>query len=342
MASSIDRASSSGDSFHGLIGPKQKRNRLIDDDRGLIRDGAQRGVGREPVTCGGRDEAEVMRAALDLGLAGAVVAARSHPQSRDRSTRRRLDDPHHHHRAEETGRDGGSAGRNRSPGVRCPGRRRAASRGWPCCAGSAARCVLDAAGRRYRGTRRSLRRRLWSTGGRNGDHRRGAAGSSRQRARVVHERRDLAVADEVTRWSMSSTSITTRRSRLGARDTGGGNDRATLDDNWARTTVNGGNGEDRFQVGQIFKSERDARRRRGGRRRVLETIQTTRGFLSNGVSSETTHQRRRRQRRLRRLPQHGRRSTSTATTATTSFTVRAFALEGSTDTNVERRQGRST
>src|SRR5207245_1110883 len=38
----------------------------------------------------------------------------------------------------------------------------------------------------------------------------------------------------------------------------GGDDTVALDDNLAATTVNGGAGNDRFQVGQIFKSPRDA------------------------------------------------------------------------------------
>jgi len=71
-------------------------------------------------------------------------------------------------------------------------------------------------------------------------------------------------------------------------DTQGGDDQITLDDNWTETTVRGGLGNDSFQVGQIFKSERDATNANLAFEDEFATTQTTRGFLSNGVSFATT------------------------------------------------------
>ena len=67
----------------------------------------------------------------------------------------------------------------------------------------------------------------------------------------------------------------------------GGDDSATLDDNLAPTTINGGAGNDHFQVGQIFKSPRDADAGVAAGD-VFATTLTTRGYLSNGVSYATT------------------------------------------------------
>ena len=67
-----------------------------------------------------------------------------------------------------------------------------------------------------------------------------------------------------------------------------GDDQITLDDNWTDTTVRGGQGEDRFQVGQIFKTERDAANANVAPGDEFETTLTTRGYLSNGVSYPTT------------------------------------------------------
>ena len=65
-----------------------------------------------------------------------------------------------------------------------------------------------------------------------------------------------------------------------------GNDTVTLDDNWTESTVRGGADEDTFQVGQIFETPRDeAAGVAAGD--VFETVSTTRGFLSNGVSFAT-------------------------------------------------------
>ncbi|NEU80298.1 DUF4347 domain-containing protein [Nostoc sp. UIC 10630] len=71
-------------------------------------------------------------------------------------------------------------------------------------------------------------------------------------------------------------------------DTQGGDDQITLDDNWTQTTVKGGLGNDSFQVGQVFKTERDAGNANLAFEDEFATTQTTRGFLSNGVSFATT------------------------------------------------------
>jgi Ca2+-binding RTX toxin-like protein len=115
-------------------------------------------------------------------------------------------------------------------------------------------------------------------------------------------------------------------------DMGAGDDTATLDDNWAATTVSGGTGNDHFQIGQIFKSPRDALAGVASQD-VFQTTQTTRGYLSNGVSFATTI--------------HGDDGNDDFTVFHNSavlnldgdngddtFSVRAFATEGSTDTNV--------
>ena len=70
-------------------------------------------------------------------------------------------------------------------------------------------------------------------------------------------------------------------------ETLGGEDHITLDDNWTETTVLGGEGADHFQVGQIFKTERDAANANIAPFDEFETLQTTRGYLSNGVSYVT-------------------------------------------------------
>jgi Ca2+-binding RTX toxin-like protein len=113
---------------------------------------------------------------------------------------------------------------------------------------------------------------------------------------------------------------------------GDGDDSATLDDNWAPTTVNGGTGQDHFQVGQIFKSRRDAQAGVAAQD-AFDTDQTTRGFLSKGVSFETTINGEKGNddftvfRNTATLNLNGNDGDDT-------FTVRAFAEEGSTDTNV--------
>ncbi|MBD2198648.1 MULTISPECIES: DUF4347 domain-containing protein [Calothrix] len=116
-----------------------------------------------------------------------------------------------------------------------------------------------------------------------------------------------------------------------------GDDTVTLDDNWAETTISGGSGNDNFQVGQIFKSQRDAAAGVAAKD-VFETVQTTRGYLSNGVSFTTTLD--------------GDAGNDTFTVYRNKavlnlnggdnddlFVIRAFAEEGSSDNNVTAGQG---
>jgi hypothetical protein len=111
-----------------------------------------------------------------------------------------------------------------------------------------------------------------------------------------------------------------------------GDDTVTLDDNWAATTLNGGDGKDTFQIGQIFKSERDAAAGIAPSD-LFATLLTTRGYISNGISYDTTI--------------NGDADNESFTVfhnaATLQlnggagddlFTIRAFALEGSRTTNV--------
>jgi Ca2+-binding RTX toxin-like protein len=70
-------------------------------------------------------------------------------------------------------------------------------------------------------------------------------------------------------------------------NTGGGNDTVTMDDNRTYTLIQGGGGKDTFQVGQIYQSQRDANAGVAAGD-VFATTLTTQGYLSNGVSFETT------------------------------------------------------
>ncbi|HUJ86770.1 MAG TPA: hypothetical protein VLX30_07975 [Burkholderiales bacterium] len=112
----------------------------------------------------------------------------------------------------------------------------------------------------------------------------------------------------------------------------GGDDTVTLDDNWAATTINGGDGNDTFQIGQIFKSPRDAAANVAPND-VFQTTLTTRGYLSNGASYATTingddgNDNFTVFRNLAVLTLNGDDGDDV-------FTIRAFALEGSTDTDV--------
>ena len=68
-----------------------------------------------------------------------------------------------------------------------------------------------------------------------------------------------------------------------------GDDTFTLDDNSVSTTIDGGSGDDTFQVGQIFQSPREVPQIPAtSALDVFETIATTRGYLSNGISFDTT------------------------------------------------------
>ncbi len=116
-------------------------------------------------------------------------------------------------------------------------------------------------------------------------------------------------------------------------DAGAGDDSVTLDDNWARTTILGGTGEDTFQVGQIFKTTRDALANIADPNDDFQTTATTRGQLSNGVSYDTTIQGGDQNdrfvvfRNLAALSLFGEAGDD-------NFTIRAFAAEGSHNTDV--------
>lgn len=70
-------------------------------------------------------------------------------------------------------------------------------------------------------------------------------------------------------------------------NTGSGNDTVTMDDNWTYTLVQGGGGNDTFLVGQIYQLQRDAEAGVAAGD-VFATTLTSQGYLSNGVSFETT------------------------------------------------------
>jgi len=65
-----------------------------------------------------------------------------------------------------------------------------------------------------------------------------------------------------------------------------GNDAFYSDDNSALTTLDGGPGEDFFQIGQVFENDRVAPQVAGGDE--IETVETTLGFLTIGTSFATT------------------------------------------------------
>ena len=69
-----------------------------------------------------------------------------------------------------------------------------------------------------------------------------------------------------------------------------GNDTFVMDDNLAPTTLFGGNGDDTFQIGQVYASPRDGTNPQNGLAPAdfYATTPTTQGFLSNGISATTT------------------------------------------------------
>ena len=64
----------------------------------------------------------------------------------------------------------------------------------------------------------------------------------------------------------------------------GGNDYFAVDDNSAITTLDGGAGDDNFQIGQIFGSQRNIGANLASTD-VFGTVATTRGYLSRGTSA---------------------------------------------------------
>jgi len=69
-----------------------------------------------------------------------------------------------------------------------------------------------------------------------------------------------------------------------------GDDYVAADDALAVFTINGGVGDDRFQIGQVFKSQRDDNTETANIAEddVFATIEITRGWLSNGISAPMT------------------------------------------------------
>ena len=107
-----------------------------------------------------------------------------------------------------------------------------------------------------------------------------------------------------------------------------GDDKFTIDDNSTITTIDAGRGDDTFQVGQIFQSSREFPKI-PFKDDTFDTILTTRGYLSNGISYDTTL-----------VGGQGRDSFTVfhnqanlildGGSGNDTFTVRAFALYGST------------
>jgi Ca2+-binding RTX toxin-like protein len=64
-----------------------------------------------------------------------------------------------------------------------------------------------------------------------------------------------------------------------------GNDTFILDDTSATLDIRGDRGDDTFQIGQVFQSQRDANSGIANADDYFDTILTTQGFLSNGISA---------------------------------------------------------
>ncbi|HHV65998.1 MAG TPA: hypothetical protein GXX46_13195, partial [Peptococcaceae bacterium] len=62
-----------------------------------------------------------------------------------------------------------------------------------------------------------------------------------------------------------------------------GDDHVLVDDTSTKFTINGGEGNDKFQIGQVFNSPRDAEAGVAPEDR-FETVRTTQGYLSRGIS----------------------------------------------------------
>src|SRR6185312_1091071 len=69
---------------------------------------------------------------------------------------------------------------------------------------------------------------------------------------------------------------------------GNGNDQFFMDDTRAAITLNGGQGNDAFQIGQLYKSRRTPELASVAVEDVFATIDTTQGWLSNGISKPMT------------------------------------------------------
>src|SRR5262249_7142510 len=71
-------------------------------------------------------------------------------------------------------------------------------------------------------------------------------------------------------------------------NTGAGDDQVYVDDTRASITVNGDEGSDFFQVGQLYQSRRTPALADVAHEDVFATIDTTQGWLSNGISFPMT------------------------------------------------------
>ncbi len=71
-------------------------------------------------------------------------------------------------------------------------------------------------------------------------------------------------------------------------DGGNGDDQFYIDDTRARITINGDQGNDFFQIGQLYKSRRTPDLAGIAPEDVFATIDTTQGWLSNGISKPMT------------------------------------------------------
>ena len=72
-------------------------------------------------------------------------------------------------------------------------------------------------------------------------------------------------------------------------ETLGGDDQVYIDDTRAQVTINSGTGKDFFQIGQLYKTSRQFTDQSGVKDEdVFEDIQTTKGWLSNGISAPMT------------------------------------------------------
>lgn len=67
-----------------------------------------------------------------------------------------------------------------------------------------------------------------------------------------------------------------------------GDDQFYIDDTRAKITINGGDGNDFFQIGQLYKTQRTVALAGVAPEDVYATTETTRGFLSNGISLPMT------------------------------------------------------
>src|SRR5262249_13035539 len=65
-------------------------------------------------------------------------------------------------------------------------------------------------------------------------------------------------------------------------------DKVYVDDTRAILTIDGGAGDDFFQIGQLYQTRRTAQLAGVGDGDAFATIQTTKGWLSNGVSFQLT------------------------------------------------------